>query len=155
MDTKLYHLQCQLTLKPIWHDSIPSVIVSLNEQIVYAGGLSEVTTFSIDQHLPLGNYDLTVEFTNKSDSDTDTANNKDKVVVVEKIVFNSIESPRFIWNGVYQPCYPEPWASEQQNLEPLLKSHNYLSWNGKWTLTFSVPIFTWIHSTEDLGWIYN
>jgi hypothetical protein len=37
----------------------------------------------------------------------------------------------------------------------LLKNHTYLSWNGKWTLTFDVPVFTWIHRVQNLGWIYD
>jgi len=159
VDTKIYHLDCQLTLKPVWHSSVPDVVVSFNNNIVYSGELSETTTFNVDQHLPPGNYNLTVEFTNKTDSDTDLVNNKDKLVIVEKIVFNSIESPKFIWSGIYTPVYPKLWATEQESQGIILESHlrncNHLGWNGKWTLTFSMPIFTWIHQTENLGWIYS
>jgi len=82
-----------------------------------------------------------------------------EAVVIEKIGFFGISDPRFAWAGVYEPKYPEPWASEQRSqgivLQPQLKSHTYLSWNGKWTLTFDVPVFTWMHHTQNLGWIYS
>jgi hypothetical protein len=29
-----------------------------------------------------------------------------------------------------------------------------MGWNGRWELNFRVPIFTWIHQLENLGWIY-
>ena len=109
--------------------------------------------------MPNDDYILSVEFINKHDSDTDIANNLDKAVIIKNITFNNITSPKFVWAGIYKPEYPEPWATEQQNqnivLLPQLPAHNYLSWNGKWTLTFSVPIFTWIHHIENLGWIYD
>jgi hypothetical protein len=155
MDTKKFRLHAQLQLTPRCSPDMPKIIVSFNHDIIYAGVLSNTTTFDIDRELAAGEYQLSVEFLNKLDSDTDIINNVDKAVIVDQIIFNGIQSPNFVWNGKYCPIYPEPWASEQQNLEPLLKSHNYLSWNGKWTLTFSMPIFTWIHQTENLGWIYN
>lgn len=155
MDTRLHHLRCQLHLKPVWHNDSPEIIVTFNDNIIYSGRLYQSTVLNIDQHLPDNDYVLSVEFTNKHDSDTDIANNLDKAVIIENIVFNDISSPKFVWAGEYRPQYPEPWASEQQNLSPVLTSHNYLSWNGKWTLTFSMPIFTWIHKIEDFGWIYD
>jgi hypothetical protein len=155
MDTKKYQLYAQIQLTPRCSSTAPEVIVSFNHNIIYAGSLSKTTTFDIDQNLDPGEYQLSVEFLNKLDSDTDIVNGVDKAVIIDQIIFNNIQSPKFVWAGVYRPVYPESWASQQQNLEPLLKSHNYLGWNGKWTLTFSVPIFTWIHRTENLGWIYN
>lgn len=148
------HLVCiEFLLNPVWHDDPPGIILGLNNDIWYAGKLFSPTTFKIDQLLPTATHKLWLEFTNKKDSDTQ--GNLDKAVIIEKITFNNITDPRFVWNGIYKPTYPEPWASEQEHLEPLLKSHTYLGWNGKWTLTFDVPVFTWMHKTLDLGWIYD
>ena len=66
-----------------------------------------------------------------------------------------IQDPKFAWAGIYRPEYPEPWASEQTNLATELSSHTYLGWNGTWRLTFGVPVFTWIHQVQNLGWIYG
>jgi hypothetical protein len=82
-----------------------------------------------------------------------------EAVIIESVSFFGIEDPRFVWAGVYTPEYPEPWASQQRSkgvyLQPHLVNQDYLGWNGQWTLTFEVPVFTWIHKTQNLGWIYS
>jgi hypothetical protein len=94
--------------------------------------------------------ELTVELVNKT---------AQEAVVIESVNFFGIEDPKFAWAGVYAPIYPEPWATEQQNQGVVLKQHlgphTYLGWPGKWTLTFDVPVFTWIHRVQNLGWIYG
>jgi len=93
---------------------------------------------------------LTVELVDKKDQ---------QAVVVESVSFFGIKDPKFAWAGVYEPQYPEPWATQQHDLGVVLKQHlsphTYLSWSGKWTLTFDVPVFTWIHRVQNLGWIYG
>jgi hypothetical protein len=93
---------------------------------------------------------LTVELVDKKDHEA---------VVVESVSFFGIKDPKFAWAGVYEPQYPEPWATQQHDLGVVLKQHlsphTYLSWPGKWTLTFDVPVFTWIHRVQNLGWIYG
>lgn len=82
-----------------------------------------------------------------------------EAIVIEKVSFFGIEDPRFAWAGQYEPVYPEPWATEQLDQGIVLQSklcpHTYLGWPGKWTLTFDVPVFTWIHNLQNLGWIYT
>jgi len=92
---------------------------------------------------------LTIEHCCKSANDPTTA------VIVDSVSFFGIQDPRFAWAGVYRPNYPEPWASEQTDLVSELSPHTYLGWNGCWSLTFGVPVFTWIHQTQNLGWIYG
>jgi len=93
---------------------------------------------------------LTVELVDKKDHEA---------VVVESVSFFGIKDPKFAWAGVYEPQYPEPWATQQHDLGVVLKQHlsphTYLSWPGKWTLTVDVPVFTWIHRVQNLGWIYG
>ena len=159
MNTKLYHLRLSVQLTPRINNQAPDIELTFNDHVIFKGALTETTTFDVDQLLPAGEQSLSLTFTNKRDSDTDTATGADKAVIIDSITLNDISSPKFVWEGVYCPVYPEPWASEQaaagNTLEPLLKSHNYLGWNGKWTLTFTTPVFTWVHNLENLGWIYG
>ena len=143
----------KIKLTPVWYNDPPYVILSFDEEIIYAGHLYQTHNFSIEQDLLPGQHTIAVEFTNKKNNDTQ--DNLDKAVVIEQITFNNITDQKFVWVGQYRPCYPEPWASQQTNLLPVLDHQNYLGWNGKWTLTFDVPVFTWIHKTLDLGWIYD
>lgn len=152
-----YPVKLALTLRPVWHNDPPKIRTGINQNLTEITLRDQTTInfeFDSDQDC-----DLIVEFLNKKDSDTVPEQNLDKAVIIESISFFGIEDPRFVWAGVYEPEYPEPWATQQRAqgvvLNPQLSSHNYLSWNGKWTLTFSVPVFTWIHQTQNLGWIYS
>lgn len=157
MDTNLYHLRASIKLTPVWHEQAPNIVVSFNNNILYTGGLYETTTFSIDSLFSTGTYKLIVEFNNKTDNDSQYG--LDKAVIIEQIILNNITDPKFVWEGVYTPTYPKLWALQQEQqgitLQPQLKQHNYLGWNGKWVLTFDIPVFTWIHKTQSLGWIYD
>jgi hypothetical protein len=93
---------------------------------------------------------LTVEHFNKSDLDSDTA------VEIVGIEFFGITDPKFVWAGTYRPDYPKLWASQQEATPAReLAGQTYLGWNGVYSLKFDVPVFTWIHQTLNLGWIYQ
>ena len=97
---------------------------------------------------------LSVEFCNKNYQEC--SGDQDMAVIIESIEFFGIHDPRFVWQGLYRPTYPEPWISQQpQAPDPVLRFNNYLGWNGIWRLDHDLPIFTWIHQIQDLGWIYR
>jgi hypothetical protein len=91
-----------------------------------------------------------INFCNKPELDHNMA------VIIDRIEFFGISNPKFVWRGVYFPEYPEPWYSQQIPAPaPTLPACNYLGWNGCWRLDFDVPVFTWMHQVQDLGWIYQ
>jgi len=146
-----YPVVIDIHLRSVWHDNPPEINIGINDninRIVLTD--DQVFHYEFDTDKPVV---LTVELLNKTDADT--VNGLDKAVIIESVSFFGISDSKFVWAGEYRPEYPEPWASQQHELKPLLKNHTYLSWNGKWTLTFTVPVFTWIHQTQDLGWIYG
>ena len=147
-----YPVVIDIQIKSIWHDDPPKINIGINnniEQIILTDNRAFHYEFVSSETSV-----LTVELLNKTDADT--ANGLDKAVMIESVGFFGISDPKFAWAGEYCPDYPEPWYS-QQTIKPesLLKSHTYLGWNGKWTLTFDVPVFTWIHRVQNLGWIHN
>ena len=146
-----YPVVIDIHLRPVWHDTPPEINIGINNDIQPII-LSEQHTFHYE-FIANTSSTLTVELLNKTD--TDTVDGLDKAVIIESVGFFGISDPKFAWAGEYRPEYPEPWASQQHELKPLLKSHTHLGWNGKWTLTFSVPVFTWMHQTQNLGWIYG
>ena len=152
-----YPVKLAVTVRPIWHTDAPEIRIGINDNLTPVT-LTETTVFEFE-FLADKDSELTIEFLNKIDSDTVPTLNLDKAVVVETVSFFNISDPKFVWAGIYDPKYPEPWATEQKNqgiiLSAKLKSHNYLSWNGVWRLQFTVPVFTWIHQIQDLGWIYK
>lgn len=153
MDTQ-YLVKLALTLEPVWHSEPPRILVGINHNLSEID-LQETTTINFE-FVAAESCDLIVKFINKQDSDTVPDRGLDKAVIVKSVSFFGIEDPRFAWAGVYEPEYPEPWYSEQLTKpNKILTAHTYLSWNGKWTLTFDVPVFTWMHKIQNLGWVYG
>jgi hypothetical protein len=146
-----YPVVIDIHLRSVWHDNPPEINIGINDDIDKIV-LMDDQVFHYEFATNKSSV-LTVELLNKTDADT--VDGLDKAVIIESVGFFGISDPKFAWAGEYRPEYPEPWASQQHELKPLLKSHTYLGWNGKWTLTFSVPVFTWMHQTQNLGWIYG
>jgi len=80
---------------------------------------------------------LSVELFDKHPNDPITA------VVVKQIQLNDIEHLQNTYQGMYYP----------HNMDP--KRDTYIAWNGVWILDFTVPVYTWMHKTQGLGWIYD
>ena len=152
-----YLVKLSISLRPIWHADPPRICIGIDNDLSEIV-LTESTTINFE-FTAVKECQLIVELLNKTDADCIPDQDLDKAVVIESVDFFGIADPRFAWAGVYEPVYPEPWAQEQQDqgvvLTQQLCPHTYLSWNGKWTLTFSVPVFTWIHRIQNLGWLYG
>lgn len=139
MDTKIYPVKIELLLKPI---GTPRCLIQIGDQ-------KNETILTEDSWFTFhcqgnGINTLSVIHQGKQDSDPTTA------VIVESIKFDDISSPKFVYQGIYTPTYPKHLLGNKKTL-----NQNYLSWNGVWTLEFTLPIYTWIHKVENLGWIYD
>lgn len=152
----IYKTRIELEIEPVWSDDPPEISVHL-DRWHWKGLLNEKQIFCHQFDSSQSRHKISVEFSNKKD--TDTRDGLDKAVIIKSLKFNDISSDRFVWQGKYYPRYPEPWASQQKQdgreLAEFLPAHTYLGWNGIWILEFDVPIFTWIHQVEGLGWIYD
>jgi hypothetical protein len=152
-----YPVELDIHLRSVWHDNPPEINIGINDNINNII-LLEDQIFHYE-FISNNTSTITVELLNKIDSDTVPDKGLDKAVIIESVSFFGILDPQFAWAGVFEPRYPEPWATEQRNqgvvLNQHLSPHTYLGFNGKWTLTFTVPVFTWIHQTQNLGWIYG
>ena len=136
-----------VTLTPKLDDIAPEVFVSVPGHVV-RHTLRETQRIELEFDAPVGW--LEIVFMNKPELDHNMA------VIVDQVEFFGITDARFVWAGVYTPKYPEPWYSQQTSPPPAkLPQHNYMGWNGVWRLDFDVPVFTWIHQTLSLGWIYS
>jgi sulfur carrier protein ThiS len=136
-----------ITLTPKLGTKPPEVFVSVPGQVVQKT-LWQTQRVELEFDAPVGWIEIV--FMNKPDNDPDMA------VIIDRVEFFGISDPKFVWAGVYTPKYPEPWYS-QQTEKPSAKlcQQNYMGWNGCWRLDFDVPVFTWIHRTLNLGWIYQ
>jgi hypothetical protein len=136
-----------ITLTPVFTTLAPEVFISVPGKVI-CETLITTKRIELEFDAPVGWIEIV--FMNKPADDASMA------VIVDQVEFFGITDPKFAWAGVYTPVYPELWYSQQIEKPPEhLPQQNYLGWNGKWRLDFSVPVFTWIHQTLNLGWIYQ
>jgi hypothetical protein len=145
-----YQVDLSVSIKPIWFNKPPTIRISLNgniEDIV----LEKETWFNYTYKSVSATNVLQIEFYGKTDKDSDMDNGKDTAIIIDQVKFNGISSPKIAWSGIYTPDYPLDYPASASTLSPC----TYLGWNGTWILEFTVPVFTWIHQIEGLGWIYD
>jgi hypothetical protein len=139
MDTE-YLVNVKVRLTPVGR---PWIKISAGNS-VQSQQLINTTTFEFNFHVKNAGQ-IIVEHFDKSDLDPTTA------VIIDSISFFNIEDPKFVLAGIYYPDYPKHY----DNKIAQLFEQNYLGWNGRYILDFTVPVFTWMHKTQNLGWIYN
>lgn len=149
----LYRSRFRIDIQPVWQTQAPLITVTLDDHIAHHGIVCQPTQIVIDRDLCQGWHDLSVILAGKPNHDPIQA------IKIANIEINDIASSRFVWQALYRPDYPEPWATQQrqggQDLPLEIGMTDYLGWNGRWKLRFSAPVFTWIHGVESLGWIYD
>ena len=159
MVTRNYTLDLEVLIKPVWFGRVPTGRIGLGNDLTDFA-ITEPTWFKFQVNSSEETtVKLTVEHYGKTDQDSDMSNGNDTAIIIEQIKLNELTSPKFAWAGVYRPNYPESYVEfcQTQNkiLDPILPSYTYLGWNGLWELKLTLPIYTWIHKVEDLGWIYD
>ena len=135
-----YPVKMSVTLEPV---QSPYVTITV-DKIVYKQQLFTTTSFDFD-FVAANQTSLILEHHSKSDQDPDTA------VIIRRIEFYGISDPRFIWAGIYYPVYPSHYPDQKFSRS----GQDYLGWNGTYVLQFQVPVFTWIHQIQDMGWLYQ
>ena len=152
MGINSYHLDLALTVDACYQTDAPDCQVLLDDQIIFEDILTKITTIRYQTSLPAMAHVLKIRYRNKSKQDPTQA------IAIKSIDFNGVQDPKFIWAGEYTPVYPEPWASQQRDqgktLESKLTNIDCIGWEGEWRLTFTVPVFTWIHRLKNFGTIY-
>lgn len=140
MDTKSYSVEVKIFLKPV---GVPNCRIILNNQ-------RQELTIDKEQWITIYVEEcesalLEIEHYGKDELDPTTA------LIIDQIQFNGMTDPKFVYQGIYYPTYPKHLS----NKDSIVPHQTYLSWNGTWRLAFTLPIYTWIHKTLDLGWIYD
>ena len=142
-------VRIEVLLTPVMFDRIPTGRIGIDTLKDFVLDTPTWFTFNYEgTHVQ-----LTVEKYGKTIRDTQ--GDLDTAIIISEVKLNGITDPKFAWSGIYRPDYPDYYLNQNPNLKTELSAHNYLGWNGVWTLDLSLPIYTWIHKTLDLGWIYD
>ena len=97
-------------------------------------------------------HSLIIKRTNKGKNQTVVNENgdllKDQLLHIKSIEIDEIDIGALVYEGVYTPEYPEPWATQQKEagveLEKSFKNVTQIGHNGTWEFKFATPFYMWL-----------
>ena len=73
---------------------------------------------------------------------------KDQLLHIKAMEIDEIDIGALVYEGVYTPKYPEPWASQQREagtkLQESFKNVTCIGHNGTWQFKFNSPFYMWL-----------
>jgi len=97
-------------------------------------------------------YNLDIARTGKTKNQT-VVNEKgdilnDQLLHIKSIEIDEINIGSLVYDGVYTPEYPEPWATQQaeagHKLEQSFTNATDMGHNGHWNFKFKCPFYLWL-----------
>tara|TARA_A100001011_G_C14172673_1_gene783248 strand:+ start:608 stop:1090 length:483 start_codon:yes stop_codon:yes gene_type:complete len=97
-------------------------------------------------------YNLIIERLGKSNNQTVINEKgdilKDQLLNIKSIEIDEIDIGALVYEGVYTPEYPEPWATQQResgnDLKDSFKNVTKMGFNGTWNFKFKSPFYMWL-----------
>jgi hypothetical protein len=130
-----------------YDDKYPELVITLDDVLLVHDYLNCNKTLKFDVMLNTGTHTLNIELANKGRTDTKVDNTgkiiADKAIYIKNVTIEGYALSDFLHQATYYPAGRDSIKS------------NYLGWNGVWKLNFDTPIFSWIHKTQNMGWIYD
>ena len=149
-------LKFKLELWATYWDRPPQANIMLNKHSFYnkeiTGTEKEPTVIEFEHELTEGDkYSLIINRWGKDKRQTLVDENKvtkDQLLHIKSIEIDEIEIGALVYEGVYTPAYPEPWASQQRQagnaLPESFKNVTTIGHNGSWELGFESPFYMWL-----------
>ena len=153
---KTEKLKFKLELWAEYWDKKPIANVLINNHSCYnqeiTGTKKEPTVIEFEHELTEGEkYSLIIARSGKDTRQTVVENGqiiKDQLLHIKSIEIDEIDIGALVYEGVYTPEYPEPWASEQAKagnaLPESFKNVTTIGHNGRWELKFASPFYMWL-----------
>jgi hypothetical protein len=150
-------LKFKLELYAKMWDKPPVAEIKLNSKSYFKSEITSTeqdpTTIEFEAELTEeSEYNLIIERSGKGKNQTvlDQQGNitKDQMLYIKSISIDEIDIGALVYEGVYTPKYPEPWATQQresgQDLKDSFKNVTQMGFNGEWKFTFSSPFYMWL-----------
>ena len=149
-------LKFKLELYATMWDKPPIADIKINEKSYFkeeiTGTNDKPTIIEFEYELEEGkSYNLIINRSGKNVTQTKIEDGKivkDQLLHIKSIEIDEIDLGSLIYNGVYKPNYPEPWASQQaeagNKLPESYKNVTQMGHNGTWTFTFESPFYMWL-----------
>ena len=150
-------LKFKLELYATMWDQPPHAEVLVNDKLFFDGditGTEEKPNVIVFEHEldEDKEYNLIINRSLKTKNQT-VINEKgdilnDQLLHIKSIEIDEIDIGALIYEGVYTPQYPEPWATQQREagveLQESFKNVSKIGHNGEWKFTFSSPFYMWL-----------
>ena len=150
-------LKFKLELYATMWDKPPTAEVMVNDQSFFKGEIrsTEQSPTQIEFETELeGDKQHSLRIIHSGKTSNQTVVNekgdllKDQLLNIKNIEIDEIDIQGLIYEGVYTPTYPEPWATQQRQagveLQESFKNVTKTGHNGEWKLTFESPFYMWL-----------
>ena len=149
-------LKFKLELYATMWDKPPVADIKINEKSFFKEEITSTndkpTIIEFEHEFEEGKpYNLIIDRSGKNKRETVVEDGKivkDQLLHIKSIEIDEIDIGGLVYEGVYKPNYPEPWATQQaetgNKLPETLKNVTKMGHNGTWTFTFSSPFYMWL-----------
>jgi hypothetical protein len=150
-------LKFKLELWATMWDKPPHAEILINDMSHFKGEITgteeKPDVIEFEQELEEGNeYNLIILRSGKDKNQTVVNENgdllKDQMLNIKSIEIDEIDIGSLVYEGVYSPEYPEPWASQQKSagreLPATFKNVTQMGHNGEWRFSFKSPFYMWL-----------
>jgi len=150
-------LKYKLELYATMWDKPPHAEIMINDKCYFAGDITgtkeKPDTVVFECELEEGKeYSLIINRSGKSTNQT-VLNEKgdimhDQMLHIKSMEIDEIDIGLLVYEGVYTPNYPEPWATQQAEagikLRDSFKNVTKMGHNGEWRFSFATPFYMWL-----------
>ena len=149
-------LKFKLELYATMWDKPPVADIKINEKSYFNKEITSTedkpTIIEFEHELEEGKaYNLIIDRSNKNKKQTIVEDGKivkDQLLHIKSVEIDEIDIGSLVYEGIYKPEYPEPWATQQaeagNKLPETLKNVTQMGHNGTWTFTFDSPFYMWL-----------
>ena len=148
-------LKFKLELYATMWDKPPIADIKINEKSYFNEEITSTedkpTIVEFEHELEAGKCDLIINRVDKHINQTVVKEGKivkDQLLHIKSIEIDDIDIGSLVYEGIYKPEYPEPWATQQaeagNKLPETLKNVTQMGHNGTWTFTFDSPFYMWL-----------
>ena len=138
-------------------DKAPHAEVLIDNESYFDGDITgtedKPSVIEFEHELEEGkSYELIIKRSNKDNNQTvvDVHGKivKDQLLHIKDIEIDEVGIGGLIYEGVYTPEYPEPWATQQResgnDLKDSFKNVTQMGHNGTWNFKFGSPFYMWL-----------
>ena len=150
-------LKFKLELYATMWDKSPHAEIMINDKLYFAGDITgskqkpDLIAFECELQEDT-EYNFIIKRSGKGRNQTVVNEKgdilKDQLLHSKSIEIDEIDIGALVYEGVYTPQYPEPWATQQREsgneLPKSFKNVTQIGHDGDWRFAFKSPFYVWL-----------